>query len=155
MNSDITLTKEEFKVLHNSLCELDRFSQFQEIEQIVAQIRDVALKSAYEQDTLTFDRKYNHYAHWRQHYQLTSHWSIYDVDDLTLSHPYADAQYVIYDNHWGQDPVVQPIEGRDWNSLYRAADAAIQASGDQHHCFIESFTVVADRPGHLRLSTGS
>ena len=79
-----------------------------------------------------------------------------EVANMTLCHPYTDAEYVVYDEHWGDSgEVVRRIEGRDWNALYRAADAAIQASGDSHHSFIESFTPIEDKPGHLRLHTGS
>ena len=74
---------------------------------------------------------------------------------MTTCHPYTDAEYVVYDEHWGDKEVVVKIEGKDWNALYRAADAAIQQSGDSHHCFIESFSITEDKPGHLRLHTGS
>jgi hypothetical protein len=156
MNCSPTLTAEEFKVLHNSLCDLDRFGQFKEIADVVERIRKVALKGAYEQDRQAFDSKWKQYDYWREHYGLKTTWSLYEVDNMTLCHPYKDAEYVIYDNHWGSGgEVVRKIEGKDWNALYRAADSAIQASGDNHHSFIESFTPVADKPGHLRLGTGS
>lgn len=156
MNCNVTLTAEEFKVLHNSLCDLNRFCQFKEIEEIVERIRKVALKGAYEQDNADFERKHEQYSHWRDHYGLKTSWSIFSVDNMTLCHPYKDAEYVVYEDHWGDSgEVVKKIEGRDWNALYRAADAAIQASGDSHHCFIEAFTPIKDKPGHLKLSTGS
>ena len=61
MNGPVTLTAEEFKVLHNSLCDLNRFSQFKEIDEIVDRIRRVALKSAYEQDNKAFETKHEYY----------------------------------------------------------------------------------------------
>lgn len=159
MNCDVTLTADEFKVLHNSLCDLNQLAYYHhvpKVEEIVERIRKVALKSAYEQDNADFDRKWKQYDHWREHYGLKSSWSLYEVDNMTLCHPYKDAEYVVYDEHWGEaGEVVRRIEGKDWNALYRAADSAIQVSGDSHHCFIESFTPIADRPGHLRLHTGS
>lgn len=156
MYCNVTLTAEEFKVLHNSLCDLNRFCQFQEIEEIVERIRKVALKSAYEQDNQAFESKHDQYHHWQQHYGLKSIWSLYEVENMTLCHPYKDAEYVVYDQHWGEGgEVVRKIEGKDWNSLYRAADAAIQASGDDHHVFIEAFRPIEGRPGHLSLYTGS
>ncbi len=155
MNCSPTLTAEEFKVLHNSLCDLSTIDH-PRVSELVERIREVALKGAYEQDSESFNRKWKQYDHWREHYGLTSTWSIYEVDNMTLCHPYKDAEYVVYDQHWGDGgEVVRKIEGRDWNALYRAADSAIQASGDGHHCFIESFEPIADKPGHLRLSTGS
>lgn len=165
MNCSPTLTANDFKTVHNALCELRSVHHLlQEVvrepilDKFAAAIREMeqGLKGAYEQDNQAFDSKWKQYNHWREHYGLRSTWSIYEVENMTLCHPYKDAQYVVYDEHWGEGgEVVRRIEGHDWNALYRAADAAIQASGDSHHSFIESFTPIADRPGHLRLSTGS
>jgi len=157
MNCDVTLTKEEFKVLHNSLCDLDRFCQFKEIEEIVARIRGVALKSAYAQDEAAFDRQHTYFESFREANGLRARWSIYELDahGFLCPHPFEGATHVLYDNHWGQgDPQVE-IDGRTWADLYRAADKVITKSGDMHHCFIESFTPIRDKPGHLRLTTGS
>lgn len=155
MNCSPTLTAEEFKVLHNSLWELSNIDH-PKVAELVERIRSQALAGAYEQDNREFERKHDQYQHWQEHYGLKSVWSLYEVDNMTLCHPYKDAEYVVYDQHWGDSgEVVRKIEGRDWNALYRAADSAIQASGDGHHIFIESFTPITDKPGHLRLSTGS
>lgn len=153
MNCDVTLTAEEFKVIHNTLWELE----YQGLDSKTGAERiRAALKGAYEQDNRAFERKHDQYRHWQEHYGLKSVWSLYEVDNMTLCHPYKDAEYVVYTDHWGDSgEVVRKIEGRDWNALYRAADSAIQASGDEHHCFIESFVPIKDKPGHLRLSTGS
>lgn len=158
MNCDVTLTAEEFKVLHNSLCDLNRFCQFKEIDEIVDRIRRVALKSAYEQDNRSFEAKHDYYNEYRQLYKLRAIWSIYELDPakgFDSVDPYTGAEYIVYDNHWGDSEVVRKIEGPTWGDLYRAADAAITASGDEHHVFIESFTPINGRPGHLRLTTGS
>ena len=158
MNTAVTLTADEFKVLHNSLYDLNQLAYYHhvpKVEEIVERIRKVALKSAYEQDQADFDRKHREYQHWQQHYGLRSTWSLYQVNLMTTCHPYKDATHVVYDEHWGDNEVVVEIDGKDWNALYRAADAAIQQSGDSHHCFIESFSTTEDKPGHLRLHTGS
>lgn len=165
MNCNPTLTAEEFKTVHNALWELDCVTrQLEDIlkPELYVKLAHAAitirkgLAGAYEQDNKAFDRKHDQYSHWQEHYGLQSTWSIYEVDNMTLCHPYKDAEYVVYDQHWGEGgEVVRRIEGRDWNALYRAADSAIQASGDTHHIFIESFDPIADKPGHLRLSTGS
>ena len=158
MNTAVTLTADEFKVLHNSLYDLNQLAYYHhvpKVEEIVERIRKVALKSAYEQDQADFDRKHREYQHWQQHYGLRSTWSLYQVNLMTTCHPYKDATHVVYDEHWGDKEVVIEIDGKDWNALYRAADAAIQQSGDGHHCFIESFSTTEDKPGHLRLHTGS
>ena len=152
MNCDVTVTKDEFKTIHNTLWEL----QYRGLDGVTGaeRIRE-ALKSAYEQDQADFDRKHREYQHWQQHYGLRSTWSLYQVNHMTTCHPYKNATHVVYDEHWGDKEVVVKIDGRDWNALYRAADAAIQQSGDSHHCFIESFSTTEDKPGHLRLHTGS
>lgn len=159
MNCDVTLTADEFKVLHNSLCDLNQLAYYHhvpKVEEIVERIRRVALKSAYEQDNQAFDQKHAQYRHWQEHHGLKSIWSLYQVESMTQLHDYGDAEYVVYDEHWGNGgEVVRRIEGHDWLSLYRAADSAIRASGDTHHCFIEAFTPIEDKPGHLRLHTGS
>ena len=155
MNCNPTLTAEEFKVLHNSLWELSNIDH-PKVAELVERIRRQALAGAYEQDNRAFERKHDQYRHWQEHYGLKTVWSIYEVDNMTLCHPYKDAEYVVYSDHWGEGgEVVRRIEGKDWNALYRAADSAIQASGDEHHIFIESFDPIVDKPGHLRLSTGS
>lgn len=158
MNCDVTLTAEEFKVLHNSLCDLNRFCQFREIEEILERIRKVALKGAYEQDNKAFETKHDYFSEYRELHKLKAIWSIYELDPtkgFNSVDPYKDAEYIVYDNHWGDNEVVRKIEGPTWGDLYRAADSAIQASGDNHHMFIEYFTPINGRPGHLRLTTGS
>ena len=152
MNCDVTVTKDEFKAIHNTLWDL----QYNGLDGVTGaqRIRE-ALKGAYEQDQADFDRKHREYQYWQQHYGLRSTWSLYRVNNMTTCHPYKDATHVVYDEHWGDKEIVVKIDGRDWNALYRAADAAIQQSGDSHHCFIESFSTTVDKPGHLRLHTGS
>ena len=154
MNCAPTLTSEEFKILHNTLCDLDRI-QDSRVQSLVERIRKEALKGAYAQDNSAFDRKWEHYHRVREEYGLQTTWSVYEVEDLFQQHAYPGAAYVIYDQHWGDSEVVRAIDGNTWVDLYRAADAAIQASGDGHHTFIEAFEPVADKPHHLRLTTGS
>jgi hypothetical protein len=67
-------------------------------------------------------------------------------------HPHSGATKIKYGDqytHIGTD------SGLSWIDLYIAADDAIQASGDQHHIFIEAFTPIAEEPGVLRLTCGS
>lgn len=154
MNCAPTLTSEEFKILHNTLCDLDRI-QDSRVQSLVERIRKEALKGAYAQDNSAFDRKWEHYHRVREEYGLQTTWSVYEVEDLFQQHAYPGAAYVIYDQHWGDGEVVRAIDGNTWVDLYRAADAAILASGDGHHTFIEAFEPVADKPHHLRLTTGS
>ena len=159
MNCSVTLTAEEFKVLHNSLCDLNGLAYHHhvpKVEEIVERIRKVALKSAYEQENQDFDAKWQHYDRVRSQLGLRSNWSLYQVADLDQRHPFEGAAYVVYDEHWGESgEIVKAINGRTWAALWVAADSAIRDSGDGHHCFIESFTPITDKPGHLRLHTGS
>jgi hypothetical protein len=152
MNCAVTISAEDFKVIHNTLWELE----YRGLDgRVGAERIRAALKGAYEQDSAAFDRKWDHYRTVREQQGFKTTWSLYEVESLTQLHDYGDAQYVVYDQHWGDSEVVKKIEGRDWLSLYRAADSAIRASGDDHHSFIEQFEPIADRPGHLRLYTGS
>jgi hypothetical protein len=154
MNCSPTLTADEFKVLHNTLWELDRIDN-PTVQTLVERIRRVALKGAYEQDNRAFTRKHDHYDGVRQELGLQSRWSLYEVDNLYDPHPYIGAEFLVYDNHWGGQEVVKPIIGLPWAALYVAADAAIRDSGDGHHVFVERFYPITDKPGHLRLVTGS
>lgn len=153
MNCDVTVSAEDFKTIHNTLWEMQYrgLSGDQGAERIRA-----ALKAAYDQDNEAFERKHDHYSNVREQYGLRTNWSIYEVEDLDLRHPYQDAAYVVYTDHWGvTGEIIQAINGPTWVDLYRAADAAIRRSGDGHHCFIEDFQPLKDDPTHLRLSTGS
>lgn len=160
----VTLYAEDFKTVHNTLCELRSVQErltgvisSELADQLHRVIRgfEAGLKNAYEQDTTAFDRKWEHYHRVREEYGLQTTWSVYEVEDLFQQHAYPGAAYVIYDQHWGDGEVVRAIDGNTWVDLYRAADAAILASGDGHHTFIEQFDAVADKPHHLRLTTGS
>ena len=156
MNCNPTLTEQEFKVLHNTLWELGRIDNPQ-VQTLVEKIRREALKGAYEQDNQAFKTKHDYYSEYQRGHGLRSTWSIYELEPGGFDQvdPYRDSEYVVYDNHWGDEPVIVKIPGPTWGDLYRAADTAIRDSGDDHHCFIERFTAMEDKPGHLRLSTGS
>lgn len=161
----IQLNRAEWKNLHNALCTAEReASQLFEVlkdggkaRAAIQSIRD-ALAPAYAQDTQTFDHQWAYFRGVQGTYDLVSQWSLYDevgVGEMECPHPYAGAKYVVYDNHWGDKEIVRKIGGATWLDLWQAADKAIQKSGDTHHTFIEGFTPITDKPGHLRLSTGS
>ena len=153
MNTNVTLTAEEFKVLHNSLCDLNRFSQFKEIEEIVERIRNVALKSAYEQDQAAFDRKFNHYHEIKEKEGFVTKWSLYEIADLNTEHGFPADSFVVYEDHWGEKTQHCAVYGSTWVDIYRAADNCIRNSGDQHHCFIEGFKL--KNGNELHMYTGS
>jgi hypothetical protein len=150
MYCDVTLTRQEFSSLHNALCSLDSVDN-PTVTNLVAQMR-AALAGAYEQDNAAFDRKFVHYRSVAEELGLTAIWSMYEVDNLSDSYPYEAVKSVTYRDHWGDQPVVVPVNGLTWAALFVAADAAIRDSGDQHHVFIEQFVQQGDT---LLLTTGS
>ena len=150
MQCDITLTAEEFKVLHNSLCDLNQLAYHHhvpKVEEIVERIRKVALKSAYEQDQAAFDRKFNHYHEIKEREGFATTWSLYEITDLNAKHNAPSDAFVVYQ---GQHCAVY---GDTWVDIYRAADNCIRNSGDQHHSFIEGFEL--KNGNELHMYTGS
>lgn len=159
MNCSPTLSAEEFKVLHNTLWELSNIDN-PKVAELVERIRSQALAGAYEQDNRAFERKHDIYRKVQKHWGFKTIWSLYEVEDLEAQHPFAGAAQVAYVDHWGDEPVFVEIktEGAGsgtWIDLWRAADEAIQRSGDQHHVFIEQFRPNPKNPQQLLLSTGS
>lgn len=164
MNCSPTLTAEEFKTVHNALCDLD--SVCRNLEDILkpelyiklVKARDnirKGLAGAYEQDDRAFSKKSRHYEGIQSELGLRSIWSAYEVDDLGDRHPFEGADRVVYKNHWGEKPVQASINGLTWAALYVAADACIRDSGDNHHVFVEDFVVDKEDPRTLILQTGS
>jgi len=152
MNCAPTLTREEFKVLHNTLWELGNI-QDSRVQELVERIRSVALKGAYEQDSTAFERQHEHYSKVREELGLRAIWSVYEVEDLHSAHPYPGSSFVIYKDHWGEKPIHAAVWGPTWADIYKAADACIQGSGDDHHVFIEGFEV--KNYNELHMITGS
>lgn len=165
MNCAPTLTAEEFKTIHNAMCELDRLVQ--PLEEVLrpelyaklAQVRDAirtGLAGAYQQDEDAFSRKSRHFDDVGAQLGMDhSEWSIYEVNDLADRHPFEGADRVVYRDHWGRKSVQCSINGLTWAALWIAANACIRDSGDEHHMFIESFQPDAEDPRTLVLSTGS
>ena len=160
----VTLHSEDFRTVHNTLCELRSVQQrltgvisndlADQLHRVVKGF-EAGLKNAYDQDSAAFDLKNDHYREVQQQLGLGAVWSIYDVSDLDAAHPYTQARELCYRDHWGEEAVYETIPGKTWAALFVAADRCIQRSGDQHHIFIESFQPVADQPHQLRLTTGS
>lgn len=165
MNCSPTLTAEEFKIVHNGLCELR--GVYESIQSVVREpisdrmasaIREIekGLSNAYEQEDKAFDDKYEHYNDVRSQLGLdNSVWSVYEVDNLANRHPFEGADRIVYKDHWGKRPVSCSVHGGTWAALYVAANACIRDSGDGHHIYIEQFTPDKDDPRTLILSTGS
>jgi hypothetical protein len=162
----VTIKAEDFKTIHNALCELR--SVYQLLHDVVrepisdklnAAIRsmEAGLADAYQQDNAQFDSKMDYYHRFQTENGLKTIWSIFElpIHGFLADHPFKDAKEICYRDHWGEDPIYETIQGATWADLYRAADRCIQRSGDQHHCFIEGFYPVANQPHQLRLTTGS
>jgi len=160
-----TLTAEEFKTVHNGLCELD--SAIQRLEEVInpelyqrlakglSEVRR-GLDRAYAEDREAGDRKWNHYQDVGQQLGMDDTvWSVYEVSNLSDRHPYEGADCVVYKDHWGSKMVSCPINGSTWAALWIAANACIRDSSDDHHIFIEGFRQDAEDPRLLILSTGS
>jgi hypothetical protein len=155
----VTLQGRDFSTVHNAVCDLrslvERMThsmiKIDDVQRVIEQFEQ-GLADAYAQDRAAFDRKSDAYEAVRKGAKLEAIWSIYEVDDLSQLHPYVGATEVHYKDHWGEQPVSVPVLGATWADLYAAADAAIRASGDLHHIFIEQFRPQGNR---LVLSTGS
>lgn len=161
MNCSPTITAEEFKKLHNGLCDLrhaiDRLEGVlsPEIFKLLVKAKEqisVGLVGAYDQDEQAYTRKSRHYESVKKDLGLDAIWSVSEIDDLNKPHPFEGVTKVVYRNHWGRKPVSCTINGNTWAALYVAANACIRDSGDNHHVFIENFTKEDDT---LILSTGS
>jgi hypothetical protein len=162
----VTLKAEDFKTVHNTLCELREVEmRLNEVisEQMVRRLHSVikgfeqGLADAYRQDNEQFNSKMDYYSEFQKDNQLKTIWSIYElpVHGFLDKHPYTAARSICYRDHWGEEPIYETIDGDTWADLYRAADRCIRRSGDSHHIFIEDFETVAEMPHQLRLTTGS
>jgi hypothetical protein len=158
MTTSVTLEADEFRDLHNALCELrsyraERQRTGKTLDQIIDRM-ERSLAGAYRQEDEDFQRKHTHYEIVGRDLNLVSSiWSLMEVTDLTQPHVWPSATHVIYDRHWGT-PVTVEIQGKSWADLWKAADQAILLSGDRHHVYVEHFQPT-DRNGYLALTTGS
>lgn len=158
----VTLHAEDFKTVHNTLCELRSLTErmthsmikVEEVQRIVESFEQ-GLKNCYEQERNIWTVKNDHYDAVKQELGLSSIWSIYEVEELAQPHPYGAVTKVIYRDHWGEQPVECAVNGLTWAALWVAADACIRDSGDEHHVFVERFRRDKNDPKTLVLTTGS
>jgi hypothetical protein len=151
----VTLRGEDFKIIHNTLCDLrnlvSRMEQSmiktQEFDRIIEGFQ-MGLRDAYDQDTSSFDLKMDYYREFQRDNGLETIWSVYElpVHGFLRDHPFPSDAFVVYkDQHCA-------IYGQTWADVYRAADQCILNSGDLHHIFIENFELWGKE---VRLTTGS
>jgi hypothetical protein len=151
----VTLRGEDFKIIHNTLCDLrnlvSRMEQSMiktsEFDRIIEGFQ-MGLKDAYAQDNDQFDSKMDYYGRFRDENGLAAIWSVYElpIHGFLSDHPFPSDAFVVYQGHH------VPVMGSTWGDVYRAADRCIELSGDDHHIFIEHFEQVGNE---LRLITGS
>ena len=150
----VTLRGKDFSKLHNSLCDLrnlsDRCSDSlaRELNPVIHAMEQ-ALKDAYAQDSAASDAKMDYYSEFQRQNGLAAIWSVYDLPahGFLSDHPFPSDAFVVYQGHH------VPVYGCTWGDVYRAADRAIELSGDEHHIFIEHFEQVS--ANELKLTTGS
>lgn len=151
----VILRSEDFKTVHNTLCELRSLAQrmetsmikVKEVERIIESFEQ-GLADAYIQDEASFDGKMDYFQAYRNENEFGSIWSMYElgVGCFDEPHPYLSDAFVVHSK--GHVPVLGPT----WGDVYRAADCAIRNSGDFHHCFIEGFEAKGNQ---LHMFTGS
>lgn len=165
MQTSISITHEDFKTIHNGLCDLkqvcDRLDGVlsNDIYQLLIRASNEirrGMENAYYQEEQDFVKKSRHYTEVQKELDTThSEWSIYDVDNMADRHPFEGADRVVYRSHWGPKPVSVSVNGLSWSALWMAANACIRDSGDEHHVFIEQFSQDPQDSRTLILSTGS
>lgn len=157
-----TVTRDDFSNIHNGLCTLKcETSRLEDVlnpdvlKRLLSGISEIenGFSGVRAQENEEYDRK-NEMINKVQleNKFINSSWSIYEIEDFNAV-PFPMAEVVAYSNHWGEEPVQMNIpKNSTWLDLWRAADSLIKKSGDEHHIFIEQFTL---RDNVLILSTGS
>jgi hypothetical protein len=137
MFTSVTLTPEQFTILHNHLCTL-QFSSDEKVREIVEDIRNNILADAYKSDNDAFDNKFDLYSAVAEENGFESIWSIYEVEDFSAPHGFPEGVSVVV----GKTSV--KVEGSTLLDLWKATDIAIE-SGDPYHPFIEGFERKGDK----------
>lgn len=164
MIGPVTLTAEEFKSIHNGVCELryqiDHLSSFVNerlAESLAKGLKSIesGLASAYQQDETIYDRRSLHYTMIGSKNNFESIWSMDEVEDLNEKHPFTAAVYLTYKLYGNGNVNTVLVGGDTWIDLWRAADKIIKMSGDNHHIFIENFVQNKQLGDRIILVTGS
>lgn len=113
-----------------------------------------ALERYYKAEKMHQDEWYDYVDRKKKELNIShSVWSIQDVD-FDEPHNWPNMKF-IKTSGWEEISVIKEIHGNTWSNLWQAADAALGASDDKHHVFIESF--YPSQPGEdtLIVSCGS
>ena len=153
------LTVEEFKKIHNALCDLNQIvHQTEQILHPILHARLVKIRSeiesclraSYEKDDAEYSRRQKHYDTIAEEISAKTIWSMPEIEDLNSKHPYNSENKLVLEYY----DVTHPVGGDTWKDLWIAADKCIRETED-YHIFIENFHADLKRPGVIRLSTGS
>ena len=159
----ISLTQPEWNQIHNALCRaelmyesvFDVLKNGPEMREALDAVRQ-SLAPAYQQDSAKFDHQFDHCREVQSVNGFQSVWSLDTVADFDQPHPFRSDVFVKYTEHWGDNKDHHyPVQGTTWLDIWRAADLAIQASGDDHHAFIEGFRQDPKDATIIYLQTGS
>lgn len=156
-----TLSAEDFSKIHNGKCELHFAIQALEgvvVQPLIDRLKKAeeqikaGLAAAYAEEDRIFHLRRKTYEQVAERLGLRhSEWSMFEVENMDEV-PYPEATTLKYDGGFGSAQQVSFGAPASWASLWQAADLAIRQSGDTHHTFIESLTLV---DGVVVLSTGS
>jgi hypothetical protein len=156
------MTPNEVKVIHNGLSNLT--TAINELEDIIhptlmKQLREAkcsiakGFKPIRDQADKEFYQKAELFDNIKMENKFITVWSIYEVDniygysDITVGEDAA----LVYHNV----SVRLPAGQLTWFELWKAANEAVVMTGDDHHCFIESFQQSSISPTIVLLGTGS
>jgi hypothetical protein len=94
-----------------------------------------------EEWEVNFDDNSNKVIDWldaiaQEHGIESSVWSMWNFRDFTAI-PFPGITRMKYDGSWGEPCGTNVPENATWLDLWKAADALIKKSGDDHHIFIE------------------
>jgi hypothetical protein len=157
-----SMTPNEVKVIHNGLCNLT--TAINELEDIIhptlmKQLREAkcsiakGFKPIRDQADKEFDDKANLFDEIKMENKFTTVWSIYEVDNI-----YGYSGIVAEEGTalaYLNVSIPLPAGQLTWFELWKAANEAVVMTGDDHHCFIESFTQSSISPTTILLGTGS
>ena len=159
--NNFVITSDEIKDIHNGLCRLgnmiDRLQDalshhtINELRRAKSEI-EIGFKSVRDQREDRWDEANGFFEKTREELKYTSVWSIYEKYDEMhkIAFFLEEGSVLVHDNF----SVPLPAGSRTWFDMWKAAEEAIFAVGDDH-IFIESFTQSSINPKIILLGTGS
>jgi hypothetical protein len=149
-----TISKSEFKDVHNGLCmirnlcdQVDGVLDPKIVEKIQNAILllDNGLRSVYDQENKWFHNKISYFGDIASRQGFKTAWSMYSVNDIYESSGYIANTLVVNDKEYPMQSMLS------WLELWKLVDAAVVEQKD-HHFFIEDFVC---KDGKLTVILGS